>query len=62
MQSQQAGKGAVNVLQWVTWADQDYVAARALLLSGLLVQGSAFSNTAIEKYFKGYVSGQRLPR
>jgi HEPN domain-containing protein len=40
------------VVNWLRWADDDYVAARRLLLDDLLVQGAALSNTAIEKYFK----------
>jgi HEPN domain-containing protein len=40
------------VRRWLDWADNDYIAARRLLLSDLLVQGSGLSNTAIEKYLK----------
>lgn len=47
-------------MQWVRWADEDYIAARALLLSGSLVQGSAFSNTAIEKYLKAILTCRGL--
>lgn len=42
----------VNVVQWLNWADKDYVSARALLLADFLVQGAVLSNTAIEKYLK----------
>jgi len=52
MHGPQVGASAITVLQWVNWADQDYVAARELLLSGSLVQGVVFSNTAVEKYLK----------
>jgi HEPN domain-containing protein len=64
MNSQQTGVVAVETLQWVTWADEDYIAARALLLSGSLVQCSAFSNTAIEKYLKAILTlrGLTIPR
>jgi HEPN domain-containing protein len=37
---------------WLRWADTDYRAARLLLLAGILVQGAALSDTAIEKYLK----------
>ena len=43
---------AEKIVDWLRWADGDYIAARQLLLDGLLVQGAALSNTAIEKYFK----------
>jgi HEPN domain-containing protein len=39
-------------LHWIRWADADYLSARLLLLQGLLVQGAALANTAIEKYLK----------
>src|ERR1039458_2482499 len=48
----QSGPDAQLALTWLGWADDDYLAARALLLNNLLVQGSAFSNTTVEKYFK----------
>ena len=40
------------IVNWLRWADTDYIAARRLLLDGLLVQGAAYANTALEKYFK----------
>lgn len=46
------GQQAKNSLQWMNWADNEYVAARQLLLSNFLVQGSVLANMAIEKYFK----------
>ncbi|MCK4540453.1 HEPN domain-containing protein [Candidatus Parcubacteria bacterium] len=46
------GEQAKKSLQWVSWADNDYIAARQLLLADALVQGSGLSNTAIEKYLK----------
>lgn len=49
---QQSGKTAALAAGWLSWADQDYVAARVLLLRGLIVQGCGLSNTAIEKYLK----------
>jgi HEPN domain-containing protein len=55
-QPPQTGQVTIKVLQWLSWADQDYVAARGLLLSGSLVQGSAFSTTAIEKYLKAILT------
>jgi HEPN domain-containing protein len=36
----------------VGWADDEYVAARHLLLADFLIQGSGLANTAIEKYLK----------
>jgi HEPN domain-containing protein len=55
---------AMSAIQWVTWADNDYISARQLLLNNLLVQGAAFSNTAIEKYFKAIfiIKGLKVPR
>ena len=41
-----------EILQWLSWADRDYVAARQLLIAGLLVQGTALATTAMEKYLK----------
>ncbi len=46
------GTIAYQVIQWLGWADEDYLAARALLLGGYVVQGTILANTAIEKYFK----------
>jgi len=46
------GDNARLALKWLSWADYDYVAARLLLRRGLLVQGAALANTALEKYFK----------
>jgi HEPN domain-containing protein len=51
-----SGKAAEVASQWVRWGDLDYVAARLLLLNGLLVQGAASANTAIEKFLKAAVS------
>ncbi|HEX3741832.1 MAG TPA: HEPN domain-containing protein [Terriglobales bacterium] len=42
----------IQVIQWLAWADEDYLAARMLLIRGFLVQGAIFANTAIEKYMK----------
>lgn len=41
-----------DAAQWLRWADQDYLAARSLLLHGLVVQGCGPATTAIEKYMK----------
>ena len=38
--------------QWLAWADEDYLAARALLLCAFVLQGTALANTSIEKYIK----------
>jgi HEPN domain-containing protein len=50
-----SGDQARTILHWLTWADNDYLAARRLLLDGLLVQGASLANTAIEKYLKALV-------
>ena len=46
------GGQAETTLRWIRWADADYLGARLLLLQGLLVQGAALANTALEKYLK----------
>jgi len=52
------GEKGNKVLRWIGWADNDYIAARLLLLNdelaqgSALIQGSSLSNTAIEKYLK----------
>ncbi len=51
-----SGQKAQRVLQWVNWADKDYISARSLLLADLLVQGTILSNTAVEKYLKAVCS------
>lgn len=53
---------AAKVLDWLRWADDDYIASRQLLLGDLLVQGAVLSNTAIEKYFKTILLIADLPR
>jgi len=50
-----------ETLLWLRWADTDYRSARLLLLQGLLVQGAAFSNTAIEKYLKSLFAHRMVP-
>jgi HEPN domain-containing protein len=42
----------VKVFHFIKWARADYIAARTLLLSGMLVQGAGLANTAIEKFLK----------
>lgn len=39
-------------IEWIKWADNDYIGARELLLCDLLVNGAVLSNTAVEKYLK----------
>ena len=60
MEILQTGPGVVDVLMWLRWADADYNAARLCLLNGLLVQGAAFSNTALEKYVKSLFAHRSL--
>lgn len=45
-------QSATRAIQWLAWADQDYLAARSLLLTGSLIQGAGLSDTAVEKYLK----------
>lgn len=40
------------MLHWQGLADEDYIAARLLLLNGFLKQGAILANTAVEKYLK----------
>src|SRR5882762_4766049 len=60
MKTSQSGKDAEKTLMWLRWADTDYRAARLTLLTGLLVQGAALSDTAIEKYLNSLFSHRRL--
>ena len=39
---------------------QDYLGARILLNSGLLLQGATLASTAVEKYLKAYLAAQEL--
>ena len=57
------GDPVKETVLWLRWADTDYRSARLLLLQGLLVQGAAFCNTAIEKYLKSLFAhrGQPIP-
>lgn len=57
----QFGKNAAIAARWLSWADQDYIGARALLLKRLIVQGSGLSNTAIEKYLKTVLIMKGIP-
>jgi HEPN domain-containing protein len=52
---------AEKIVDWINWADTDYIAARQLLLGNLLVPGAALSNTAIEKYFKTILLIKKVP-
>lgn len=58
------GKQAKKSLQWINWADNEYIASRQLLLANALVQGSGLSNTAIEKYLKALfvLLGLEIPK
>lgn len=47
------GEQAKKTMQWVAWADNEYITARQLLLTDTaLVQGCILSDTVIEKYLK----------
>src|SRR5690348_1331567 len=50
--STNAHKRGIQVTQWLAWADEDYLAARALLLRSFVAQGTMLANTAVEKYLK----------
>jgi HEPN domain-containing protein len=52
MEQPAAGRNPEVVTLWLRWADSDYRSARILILQGQLLQGAAFSDTAIEKYLK----------
>jgi hypothetical protein len=56
-----SGPQSIDTIHWVGWADQDYLAARSLLLNGMVVQGAALANTAIEKYLKGVCALSGIP-
>jgi HEPN domain-containing protein len=56
-----SGQSAKETLLWLKWADTDYRSARLLLLQGLLVQGAAFSDTAVEKYLKSLFAHRDRP-
>lgn len=58
------GQHAQTLLDWLSWADNDYVAARRLLLDKLLVQGTSLTCTALEKYLKAVLAskGKAIPR
>jgi HEPN domain-containing protein len=58
------GNQARTILHWLTWADTDYLAARKLLMDGLLVQGASLANTAVEKYLKALLTlyGEKVVR
>ena len=51
-QERRSVPSGVETINFVAWADEDYICARALLLDGFLLQGAVLSNTAIEKYLK----------
>jgi len=50
---------SVQVLQWLRWADQDYIAARSLLLNSFILQGVTIANTAIEKNLKTALTARK---
>lgn len=56
-----SSQSVIETLLWLKWADADYQSARILLLQGLLVQGTALSNTAVEKYLKSLFAHRNLP-
>jgi HEPN domain-containing protein len=56
-----AGTQGIETSHWVAWADEDYLAARLLLLSGHVVQGTALASTAVEKYLKAVCTLSGIP-
>jgi len=60
----QQGEAARGIINWLGWADNDYLAARSLLSDHFIVQGGILSNTAIEKYLKTIflIEGQNFPK
>lgn len=56
-----SGSLAHQVIQWLGWADEDYLGARVLLMGGYVVQGTILANTAIEKYFKAGMLNRGVP-
>jgi len=62
--SPQQGEVARNIINWLGWADNDYLAARSLLLDHFIIQGAILSNTAVEKYLKTIllIEGKEFPR
>lgn len=53
------GQG-IEVAQWLSWADEDYLAARGLLLRDFVLQGTILANTAIEKYLKAALVARKV--
>jgi hypothetical protein len=52
---------SIETSHWVGWADQDYLGARVLLLSGFVVQGTTQAATAVEKYLKAVCTLSNTP-
>jgi HEPN domain-containing protein len=50
-----------SFIQWLAWADEDYLAARALLLRAFVLQGTMLANTSIEKYIKAALVACGVP-
>lgn len=61
MKSVSQTPNANSVIQWVNWADRDYIAARKLFNANLIVQGCSLANTAIEKYLKAILLLIKFP-
>ena len=52
MPTQRSEDVTYEAMTWLDLADEDYVAARVLILNDFLIHGAMLSNTAIEKYLK----------
>ncbi len=59
--SQGSGEPVVRTFHWIRWADSDYLAARSLLIEGMVVQGCILANTAVEKYLKALHAHLEIP-
>ncbi len=56
-----SGAEAIQTSHWLGWADEDYIAARLLLLRGQVVQGTVLAVTAVEKYLKAVCALSGIP-
>jgi hypothetical protein len=48
-----AGGSILRTIDWVRWADSDFLSVRQLLTERMLLQGCVLANKAVEKYLKG---------
>ena len=60
MPTQRSEDVTYEAMTWLDLADEDYVAARVLILNDFLIHGAMLSNTAIEKYLNKEEAGAAL--